>query len=156
MGLRVNHGTLLVGILAIVVLVLVFLVVPAITAQTVINNVGNIDPGNSQRCLMFNPNETNPVHPLYSVTLDATSDPFVVSSSDNLYPDMNYLMRCESQIMYYDGPTIQISGFDFVDEDNSMPPCVIVLGETSARFTDNWHQTISSSGNVVLSCRFKK
>ena len=163
MGLRVIHRVALVGVLAIAVLVLALVLVPVITAGLPpISDVGNVDEGvppDLQKCLMYDPT-SDPEPGETGVTLEANSPPFIVDKmyelNPELYPNVNVLMRCEAQIDNYVGPAFQISGNDYGSDIS----CVVAL-EPDAPYpkykdTVNWNQTISSSGNVVLICRFKK
>jgi hypothetical protein len=166
MGLRVIRGAFLVGVLAIVVLVLAFFLVPAIMADLpLISQLGNVDeakPPDLHKCFLYDPTaDVEP--PDTGVTLE-TTDVHIVDSMFEEHPDwfphVNALMRCEAQIDNWVGPAFQISGNDFDSTIN----CVVALEPDNAddppnphfKFTTNWNQTISSSGNAVLSCRFKK
>jgi len=164
MGLRVNRRALLVGVIAVLVSVLAFLLVPTITADLpAISTLGNVDESDLHKCLMYDPTyEPDPDDPNdHGVVLVATDVHIADSMFEqhpDWYPNVNALMKCESQIANYTGPAFQISGNDYPSTVN----CVVALDPDNAssnyhpHYTTNWNQTISASGNVVLVCRFKK
>ena len=143
MGLPMKRAVILVGIVAIVVLVMALFLVPAIAA---VDQVGNTVFGQPQICEMTDPRTGPPYGKLVATSV------YTVESNSQEYPKMNVVMKCEAQIDDYDGPAFAESGSTTINKN-----CAIDFPDVSkARFTEKWHQTVSSSGYAVLSCHFNK
>jgi len=161
MGLRLKNKAVLIGVMAVVILVLAVFLVPTIAAQIVITDVGNVDnieTGNLETCWMIDPTFEGSTD---TIEMLEASSVHIVDSNNADYPNANALMRCETQINGYDGPAHQILGKDWPQKCVIQMPVDPDVDNTNtsyfARITGgNWNQTVSASGNVVLSCHFKK
>lgn len=151
---RVNHRLVLVGAAAVVVLILVMSLVPAISGDGV-NQVGTSDPNmvnEWQTCWLVNP-ETGLLDPDFT-----DPSPEIVDSRVEYYPDLNALMKCEYQIPDFTGPASVITTDTY---DPATVGCVVALAPDAypahkPLVTDKWQQTTSADGQVKLSCRFKR
>jgi hypothetical protein len=143
----------LVTVFALVVLALLLLLVPGIANGTELSYVGivpdivgdEIPPG---LCWMIDPGDSTSKPVFGEVTIQLA--PPGSSLPSDAPPDVVALLRCKTTFSSYTGPAVTYGGLDTYGcwaffEDSP---------EDSA-FSSFWTQTVSASGNAVLTCPFK-
>ncbi|UCG22631.1 MAG: hypothetical protein JSW55_10635 [Chloroflexota bacterium] len=146
MGKPVLLRATFIGAIILVISVLVLILVPTITADFI--QVGNANKDAQQNCIMLDPGGK-------FVELDPGAgqvEVFLNETPGSEYPhDVVAVLKCRTT---FDNPGSAVT-YSGANQTN----CVAYFNPddlTQLSFTTTWSETISGSGNAVLTCQFKR
>jgi len=136
----------IVCVFLLIFLAFALLLVPTITADPIMTQMGFTDFESPGICNMKTP-------PKGIIVSYVAEEIFINTNESGQYPqDIAGILRCQTTISNNTGSAINYSGNSTIGCRSYFNPDDL----TATELTEYWSQTISASGNATLTCHFKK